>query len=58
MSVPNVVCSLQTIQRDHIKNCVIINPDSLNTLFKVAKIQYQEVLHLLESISENLSDCA
>ena len=36
MSVPIVLCSLQIIQRNHIKNCVIINPDSLNTVFKVA----------------------
>ena len=36
MSVQNVVFSLQTIQRNHIKNCVIINSDSLNMLFKVA----------------------
>ena len=36
MSVPIVLCSLQIIQRNHIKNCVIINPESLNTVFKVA----------------------
>jgi hypothetical protein len=35
MSVPIVLCSLQIIQRNHIKNCVIINPESLYTVFKV-----------------------
>ena len=37
MSILNAVCSLQIIQRIHIKNCLIINPDCLNALFKIAK---------------------